>query len=89
MDDKLQSVLSNKELMEKIAALIQGNTEPAAPVAAPSYSPPPQAPTPAADKGLALLAALTPFLKESRRKKLEAARGAISVASAYKTMKKL
>ncbi|MBQ3195009.1 MAG: hypothetical protein IJB65_00935 [Clostridia bacterium] len=91
MDDKLQSVLGNKELMEKIAALVQGTQEaPPAPAPAPvpvqqSFSPSPIQ----GDKGLALLAALAPFLKESRRKKLDAARNAISVANAYKTMRKI
>lgn len=86
MDDKLQSVLGNRELMEKIAALVQGEQSPPPAPVVPSYSPPLP---PQNDKGLALLAALAPFLKESRRKKLEAARSAISVASAYKTVKKL
>ena len=75
--------------MEKIAALVQGTQEaPPAPAPAPvpvqqSFSPSPIQ----GDKGLALLAALAPFLKESRRKKLDAARNAISVANAYKTMR--
>ena len=89
MDDKLQSVLGNKELMEKIAALVQGTQEaPPAPAPVPvqqSFSPSPIQ----GDKGLALLAALAPFLKEGRRKKLDAARNAISVANAYKTMRKI
>lgn len=85
MDNKLSQVLSNKELMEKITALIKGE-EPAPPPSEPATV---LAPSKSADKGLALLSALAPFLKESRRKKLESAEGLISVISAYKNMKKL
>ena len=87
MDDKLQSVLGNKELMEQIAALVQGAQTPQPPEPQPVFTP--QAMPMQGDKGLALLAALAPFLKESRRKKLDAARSAISVANAYKTIKKI
>lgn len=92
MDDKLSRVLADKELMERIAALVKGEPE--------DTSPAPPPPAHAADnavaalslptsKELALLDALAPFLKESRRKKLAAARGAISVAGAYKSIKKI
>ncbi|MBR6594443.1 MAG: hypothetical protein IKK83_04605 [Clostridia bacterium] len=41
------------------------------------------------DRGLALLAALKPFLKESRRKKLDMAKGVLSVAALYKNTKNI
>lgn len=97
MDDKLSQVLGNKELMEKIADLVRGGTEspPPAPLAPPAVTalaakePAVPALSPTASRGLALLDALAPFLKEERRKKLAAARGAITVAGAYKNIKKL
>ncbi len=88
MDDKLRSVLSNPELMEKIASLVKGDPLPEPPPAQPAASYGQMLPA-NADKGLALLSALAPFLKESRRKKLETARSAITVASVYRNMKNI
>lgn len=97
MDEKLSAVLGNKELMEKIAALVNGAPADAStpPAEVPALSPVTEA-APAslplmsgADKGLALLAALRPFLKENRRKKLDAATSALSVASVYRNIKKI
>lgn len=90
MDEKLNAVLSNSELMEKIAALVKGTTPP--PEDIPEPATPVQSFVPATgsmDKGLALLNALRPFLKESRRRKLDSAAGALSVASLYSGIKKL
>jgi len=91
MDDKLRSVLGNEELMAQIAAAVRGSSAPASP---------PQAPPPVADavptftsaggksdSALALLSALAPFLRESRRSKLEAVTKAMAVANIYKNTK--
>lgn len=96
--NKLQAVLSNPELMAKIAALVNGEppkaetpkAEPQDTVGAyaPSRASVPNV-TPQADRGIALLYALRPFLKEERRRKLDAATGAISAASIFRNAKKL
>lgn len=97
-NNKLQAVLSNPELMAKIAALVKGETSPppeSAQPAVPTYAPASVSETPfsglspSADRGIALLYALRPFLKEERRRKLDAATGALSVASVFRGTKKL
>lgn len=100
MDDRIRAVLEDPDLMARIARAVRGAEprEEQAPTpveAAPLYSPAgafteARGPSPLGnDKGLALLAALAPFLKESRRKKLDMARGVLSAAAIYKNAKSI
>lgn len=93
MDDKLRSVLGNEELMAQIAAAVRGGSTPAA---APPTPPAVSDAAPAftsvggkSDSALALLSALAPFLRESRRSKLEAVTKAMAVANIYKNTKNI
>lgn len=89
MDGKLQAILGDEAALAKIAAIVKG-------VSQPEQSAPPvptlQEPTLptasfAADNRLALLAALRPFLKESRRARLDSLTKVMNVAKLWQTTK--
>jgi len=94
MDDKLRSVLSNPELMAQIAAAVKGASGGEPPAqgyaqrepSAPANVFPAEAP---ADKALALLTALRPFLSSKRQAKLETVTKAVAVANVYKNTKNI
>ena len=90
MDGKLQAILGDETALAKIAAIVKGASTPAEPPPVPTKEPM-QSTAPvttfAADDRLALLAALRPFLKESRRTKLDSITKVMNVASIYKNTK--
>ena len=96
MDDKLNSVLGNPQLMAQIAAAVRGASGDGASSSAPSPAPAPTS-VPAVgyggeggtDKALNLLGALAPFLKTSRREKLDTITRALAVASVYKNTRNI
>lgn len=94
MDDKLNSVLGNPQLMAQIAAAVRGASAEPTPTPTPTPTPQPQSqPTlggeGGTDRALNLLGALAPFLKTSRREKLDAITRALAVASVYKSTKNI
>lgn len=95
MDDKLRSVLGNPELMAQIAAAVKGASGGEAPPQGYERREPPSAPVSTfsaevpADKALALLTALRPFLSSKRQAKLETVTKAVAVANIYKNTKNI
>ncbi len=94
MDGKLQAILSDETALAKIAAIVKGTSSPAIPSAASVPSAPPvseQVSAPvasnAADDRLVLLSALRPFLKESRRARLDSITKVIGVAKVWQNTK--
>ena len=85
MDDRLKSVLGNPELMAQIAAAVKGGAP--AESAPQTYAPAEPSVPSSADKALALLTALRPFLSSARQAKLESVTKAVAVANIYKNTK--
>ncbi len=90
MDGKLQAILGDEAALAKIAAIIKGVAQPAQ-QELPAEPLPVQSTAPvvanATDDRLALLAALRPFLKDSRRNRLDSITKVMNVASVYKNAK--
>ncbi len=89
MDGKLQAILSDETALAKIAAIIRGTEPPTEPPAAVAATPAPTIPTASfqSDDRVALLAALRPFLKESRRSRLDSITKVMNVAKLWQTTK--
>ncbi len=82
MDGKLQAILGDENALRRIAAAVRGEPE----------QEQPRESTPLAgtsNNAASLLAALRPFLKESRRSKLDQFSKAITVANVYRNAKNI
>ncbi len=89
MDGRLQAILGDENALRRIAAAVRGEpTEKEAPTeSVASTSSPSTLGT--SNDAAALLAALRPFLKDSRREKLDRFSKAITVASVYRNAKSI